>query len=171
MFWPSENVFEMATISKNEKWGNEHYKIAVHGTLSGDRLNPHVHIYLTNDNRPYNKFNFEISLIDLLCHDEINLIYQRDVSKHKLITNRNKCTWEGYRLIYNKFSDWIFEPTKTPGDFINNLDAIIYWYNVESEGKDDNYILKYISEHGMKVLDKYKKYFSVVDQETYKDCF
>ena len=72
--WPSEKIYEMATISKNEMWGNEHYKIAVHGPESNDRSNPHIHIYLANDHLPYNKFNFEISLTDILCNDEINLI-------------------------------------------------------------------------------------------------
>lgn len=66
-FTPSETIFEMATISKAERWGNNMYRIAVHGTVSGDRETPHVHIYLTNDNKPYNNFNFEISIIDILC--------------------------------------------------------------------------------------------------------
>ena len=57
----------MATISKAERWGNNTYRIAVHGIVSGERETPHVHIYLTNDNKPYNNFNFEISIIDILC--------------------------------------------------------------------------------------------------------
>lgn len=98
-FAPSETIFEMTTISKAERWGNNTYRIAVHGTASGDREIPHVHIYLTNDNKPYNNFNFEISIIDILCKDEINLIYQRDRSKNKLIKNRSKCFWEGYKVM------------------------------------------------------------------------
>ena len=42
----SESVYEMVTISKNERWGNNQYRIATHGTATGDRENPHVHIYL-----------------------------------------------------------------------------------------------------------------------------
>ena len=62
----SESIYEMATISKNEKWGNNQYRIATHGTAAGDRENPHIHIYLSSDDKPYNKFNFEISLTDEL---------------------------------------------------------------------------------------------------------
>ena len=83
MFTPSETIFEMATISKTERWGNNIYRIAVHGTASGDRETPHIHIYLANDTKPYNKFNFEISIIDILCKDEINLIYQRSQKEHR----------------------------------------------------------------------------------------
>ena len=72
-------IFEMATISRDVKLGKNRYKIAVHGTLSGDRKNPHIHIYLSTDNRLYNKFNFEISIVDILCYDEINLISTRYV--------------------------------------------------------------------------------------------
>lgn len=39
-FTPSETIFEMATISKAERWGNNTYRIAVHGTASGDRETP-----------------------------------------------------------------------------------------------------------------------------------
>ena len=45
----SESIYEMATISKNEKWGNNQYRIATHGTAAGDRENPHIHIYPYND--------------------------------------------------------------------------------------------------------------------------
>ena len=67
MFTPSETIFEMVTISKAERWGNNIYRIAVHGTASGDRETPHIHIYLAHDTKPYNNFNFEISItLDLL---------------------------------------------------------------------------------------------------------
>lgn len=168
---PSERIFEMATISKNEKWGNYHYRIAVHGEATKDRENPHIHIYLSNDVKPYNLFNFEISLTDILSYDEINLIYQRDKSVGKIITNRNKCSWKNYSKIKEGFENWLFDNNvKIPGDFIDNLDAIIWWYNEESTG-NDNYILKYIKNHGMKVLNKYKKYFSKEDIDKYEDCF
>lgn len=158
-FTPSETIFEMATISKSERWGNNIYRIAVHGTASGDRETPHIHIYLANDTKPYNNFNFEISIIDILCKDEINLIYQRDRSKNKLIKNRAKCSWEGYKTIKDNFEDWLFSDCKYPGDFIDNLDAIIWMYNNESDSIDENPIKSYIESRGLKILDKFKKYF------------
>lgn len=173
IWMPSNHyLIEMATIAKDKKWGNEHYRIAVHGVDSGDRANPHIHIYYENDTKPYNKFNFEISLIDILCYDEINLIYQRDKSRGKLISNKNKCSWEGYRKLYNEFEDWLYSNNvDLRGDYIDNLDALIWNYNQESEGHEKNHILKYILDHGQKVLDKYKKYFSEEDQNQYKKCF
>lgn len=77
--WKDEPIVEMATIGYGLKFGKDRFKVAIHGQSSGDRENPHIHIYLENDKMPYNKFNFEISLVDILCYDEINLIYQRDV--------------------------------------------------------------------------------------------
>lgn len=169
IIWPSEKIFEMATISKQERWGNDLYRIATHGTAAGDRENPHIHIYLTRDVKPYNKFNFEISLTDILCHDEINLIFQRDVKTGIKHTNRAKCSWKGYSSIRDGFEQWLFRKSTTPGDFIDNLDAIIYWYDEESD--KDCALLTYMKERGMKVLDKYKKYFSRELQDKFKECF
>ena len=166
----SESVYEMPTISKNERWGNNQYRIATHGTATGDRENPHIHIYLFNDDKPYNKFNFEISLTDILCYDEINLIYQRDISKNKKVTNRNKCSWEGYRKIKEGFEEWLYKPSKTPGDFDDNLAALIYWYNEESN-IIGNALLQYMKERGLIMLDKFNKYFSEEDKSMYKECF
>lgn len=157
--WPSEKIFEMATISKSERWGKDNYKIAIHGTAKGDRESPHIHIYLSKDDLPYNQFNFEISLTDILCYDEINLIYQRDKKANRLITNRNKCSWEGYRRIKDGFEDWLFEKSKFPGNFKDNLDTIIWCYNNESSNQSENPLKDYLDERGLKVLDKYKHYF------------
>lgn len=158
-FTPSENIFEMATISKAERWGNDNYKIAIHGTAKGDRETPHVHIYMSSDRIPYNQFNFEISLVDILCYDEINLIYQRDRKTNKLITNRSKCSWNGYKRIKEGFEDWLFDKCKLPGEFKDNLDAIIWSYNNESNLLTDNPLKDYLDSRGFVVLDKYKHYF------------
>lgn len=93
-----EVLTEMATFGV-EKWGRKTYKIAVHGASSKDRPIPHIHIYLNNDINPYTKFNFEISLIDILCKDEINLIFQTDKKKNIDNRNRKQCTWTGYSEI------------------------------------------------------------------------
>lgn len=104
---------------------------------------------------PFNKFNFEISLVDIMCYDEINLIYQRDVKNGIKRTNRNKCSWNGYFKLKEDFEDWLFSKSSKRGDFKDNLDAIIYFYNEENHNKT---LWDYIEEHGLKVLDKYKHY-------------
>ena len=157
--WPSEEyILEMATIAKQANLWKSKYKIACHGTNASDRPNPHIHIYLSNDRRPYNKFNFEVSICDILCKDEINLIKMRDEKNGIKKNNRDKCSWDGYQKLKNDFEDWLFNrKVEIPGNFIDNLDACIYWYNQECDGSD-NPIKDYIEEHGWKVLPKYKKY-------------
>ena len=169
---PSEKVYEMTTISRNEKFGKDNYRVAIHGPASADRENPHIHIYLANDIIPYNKFNFEISLTDILCENEINLIYQRDIKNHIMWSNKSKCSWNGYKNLLYDFEDWLFnENVKKPGDFIDNLHALIFFYNDESPYTEQNSLLKYIKDHGLKILNKYEKYFSEEDKEKYKECF
>lgn len=164
-------VIEMASIGY-PILDKEERLIAVHGINSGERIRPHIHIYLGYDRRPFNKFNFEIALDELLCYDELNLIRMKDQSKHIDKKNRNICSWKNYTKLKHDFDDWLFSKCSLRGDFKDNLDAIIYWYNEESmTSHEQNPLLKYIQDHGSKILDKYKKYFSTEDQETYKDCF
>ena len=165
-------VVEMASIGYPVLNKTNHY-IVVHGTNAGDRQRPHVHIYLSDDKRPFSKFNFEIALDEILCYDEINLIRMKDQSKHIDRRNRNICSWNGYHKLYDDFVDWLFSnDVDVRGDFIDNLDAIIYFYNFESGGlKNSNPLLDYIHDHGMKVLDKYKKYFSEKDIKNMMNVF
>lgn len=148
-------IVEMVIIGYDLKFGKDRFKVAIHGTSSGDRENHHIHIYLENDKIPFNKFNFEISLVDILCYDEINLIYQRDVRNGIKRTNRVKCSCDGYFKLKEDFEDWLFSKSSKRGDFKDNLDAIIYFYNEENHNKT---LFDYIEEHGLKVLDKYKNY-------------
>ena len=148
-------IVEMATIGYDLKFGKDKFKVVIHGQSYGDSENPHIHIYLDNDKIPYNKFNFEISLVDILRYDEINLIYQRDIRNGIKRTNRNKCSWDGYFKLKEDFENWLFSKSSKRGDFKDNLDAIIYFYNEENHNKT---LWDYIEEHGLKVLDKYKHY-------------
>ena len=165
-------VIEMASIGYPILNKTNHY-IALHGTNAGDRERPHIHIYLQNDKRPFNKFNFEIALDEILCYDEINLIRMKDEKRHIDFKNRNKCSWNSYGKLKNDFEEWLYsDEVELRGDYIDNLDAIIYFYNQESGGvKDKNPLLEYIKVHGMKIIDKYKKYFSEDDLIKYKECF
>lgn len=142
----SITIIEMATIDKTVKVYKDTYRIALHCPVVGDRPYPHFHIYLANDIFPYNRFNIEISLIDLLCYDELN------------IKNRNRCSWSGYKKLHDRIEDWLEEPcTGLPGNFQNNLEALIWSY--DNESNDGNSLLEYINDHGKKVLPKYEKYF------------
>ena len=164
-------VIEMASIGYPILNKTNHY-IALHGKNAGDRERPHIHIYLENDKRPFNKFNFEIALDEILCYDEINLIRMKDISKNIDYTHRQKCSWDGYTKLYNDFEDWLFSSNvEIRGDYIDNLDAIIYFYNQESGGtKNKNPLLEYIQSKGLTILNKYKHYFSKEDILKYK-CF
>ena len=153
--WKDEPLVEITTIGYDLESGKDRFRVAIHGPSSGDREHPHVHIYLENDKIPFNLFNFEISLVDILCRDEINLIHQRDVRKGIKRTNRNKCSWDGYKKLKEDFEDWLFSKSSKRGNFKDNLDAIIYFYNEENHDKT---LWDYIEEHGLKLLDKYKLY-------------
>ena len=165
-------VIEMASIGYPVLNKTNHL-IALHGTNAGDRQRPHVHIYLTGDKRPFSKFNFEIALDEILCYDEINLLRMRDKSKRIDFKNRNKCSWDGYMILKDDFEDWLFsKDVEIRGDFIDNLDAIIYWYNQESDSTNNsNPLLEYIKNKGMKIQDKFRKYFSEEDINKYDVCF
>ena len=50
--------------------------------------------------------------------------------------------------------------------------AIIYFYNQESGGtKNSNPLLEYIKNKGMKIQNKFRKYFSKDDINKYIVCF
>jgi hypothetical protein len=165
--WGNEDfIVEMATIGR-PTLGKKKYHIAIHGVLAGDRPNPHIHIYLNDDTRPYNRFNFEVSLVDILCKDEINIIKMRDESKGINKNNRSKCSWNGYQKLKDDFEDWLFSKCSIPGQFENNLDACVYWYNEEGDPKSNNPIRDYIEKHGLKILDKYKKYVENNNNDIY----
>lgn len=157
---PDIPVMEMSTIDKKASLGKSYYRIALHGPAVGDRSYPHIHIYDSKDVFPYKKFNFEVSLVDLLCYDELNLVCMQDKSTGINIKNKTKCSWNGYHKLRDDFEDWLVSPyTGMRGDFKDNLDAIIWTYNNESPDNGKNPLLEYIENQGKTVLDKYKSYF------------
>lgn len=79
---PSYPIWEMGTVSRIVKWGKSRYKMFIHGPSSKDKEYPHIHIYAATDYYPYNLFNFEVSLIDIVCKDEINFVCQQDKDAH-----------------------------------------------------------------------------------------
>jgi len=160
----SQVLLEMATCGV-EHWGKNQYKIAVHGAATKDRPIPHIHIYMDKDVYPYTKFNFEISFIDLICKNEINLIHQIDRAKNLKKTNRTSCSWTGYGDILTGFRKFLFEPYKNSGfeNFSDNLEHIIYEWNKETDylktENGGNPLKDYLDEHGLTIHANYVKYF------------
>lgn len=167
-----EQIEEMATIARGISLDkNRLYKIAIHGPSSKDREYPHIHIYDAKDTS-LKQFNFEISIVDILCSDELVLITQVDKSRRLHKMNRNSCSWEGYRKLKVAFEDWLYSSEVTfPGEFKDNLDAILWSYVNESPCNTMNSLLDYISSRGKKILPKFKEYFNPVEIAYYKDCF
>ena len=97
----------------------------------------------------------------------------RDKSKNVDLKNRSKCSWNGYFKLRDDFEDWLFsDNVEIRGDFKDNLDAIIYFYNQESGGmKKSNPLLEYIKSKGMKIQNKFRSYFSEEDINKYIVCF
>ena len=156
-------ITEMATIGRDVKFDKNLYDVAIHGASTADRPYPHIHIYLAND-RNRQKFNFEISLIDILAYDEINLIAQIDKAAGINRKNRRICSWTGYRRLKDNFEDWLSQkPKELPGEWKDNLHAICWACDHESyryEGKDGSYIKNYMNDRGLSIIDKYKDYIS-----------
>ena len=157
-------LLEMATFG-NIKANNNSYRIAIHGPATNDRPMPHIHIYLSQDKFPYPLFNFEISLVDLVCKDEIVLVAQIDRAKNIRRTNKDDCSWIGYRELYNSFKDFLSQPPMKKiykGRALNNLQvAIMEWDNENNDNVDDNESLmkKFIESKGYTILPKYLPYF------------
>jgi len=148
---------EMATFGK-PRWGEIDYKVAIHSPIIKEREIPHIHIYQLND--PYhNMFDFEISLIDILCKDEINLIYQLDRSKNIMRTHRDECSWKGYSNIYKGLVEFLStnQNIKQYNYCENGLKASIEAYNAESNSRD-NALKEYLVENDLTILPKYEKY-------------
>lgn len=157
-------LLEMATFGRIND-GKELYKIAIHGPASKDRPMPHIHIYLNKDVFPYPLFNFEVSLVDLVCKDEINLVAQLDKENNIKRTNRSECSWQGYRELYKRFQEFLRQkPMKKGYKNVaqNNLQvAIMEWDTENNDNMEDNESLmkKFIESRGFKILPKYLPYF------------
>lgn len=152
-------VQEMAFACKKVKWGKHFYRVSIHGADTKDRPYPHIHVYDADDPKPGMSFNFEISLIDILCKDEVNLIKQEDYRRSKKIVkkNRNNCSWKGYQDIKDGFEEWLFDKCDRPGEFKDNLDFLIWSYNDETLSIK-NALQSYLKEHDLNVLNKFEWY-------------
>lgn len=73
------------------------------------------------------------------------------------VSNKSKCSREGYSDILGNFEDWLTDKSDRPGEFKDNLDFLIWSYNDETL-PGTNALQKYIEEQGLKVLPKYQWY-------------
>lgn len=153
------SVLIISTIVKAIKWGDRLYRVAIHGPAAKDKPYPHIHIYDSKDIFPYKNFNFEISLVDILCDDEINLVCQQDRENHIDRRKRDLCDWTGYYKLRDSFEDWLYDTPSKPGEYIDNLHVIIHDYNEESPYGSENPLFDYIHNQGKVVMEKHMRYF------------
>ncbi|MBR4197497.1 MAG: hypothetical protein IKQ94_01845 [Bacteroidales bacterium] len=178
-------LMEMATIRKDNLWGGDHFRVAVHGPLKNelntpkDRCEPHIHIYLTLDVQPYTMFDFEVSLVDIFAKGEYNLLSQVDrFTKDKFVDKRqdNDCSWKGYRHILKGLKQLL--KANAPGvkndvECLDNLQYCIESYNEESNIMTPNPFLDYIAEHNKELLQlstfqsNLKRYYPATYDEWY----
>ena len=160
-------LLEMATIGIIEANSNS-YRIAIHGPATNDSPMPHIHIYLSQDKFPYSLFDFEISVVDLVCRDEIVLVAQIDLANNIRRTHQNDCSWSGYNDLYKSINDFLSNPPMKKvykGRALNNLQvAIMEWDNENNENMEDNESLmkRIIEDMGYTILPNYLPYFEYI---------
>ena len=159
------HLFEMVTIGM-QQWGDRMYKIQLHGLSAKGDETPHIHIYLKDDAFK-TRFNFEISLIDILSKDKINLMSQLDSERHIQRTSRKKCSWDGYDYILEGLKTYLFGAVQLPSYrslCADNLDVAIYAWNTETDvlkmQNGGNPLKEWLDSHGVEVLPKYQLYFA-----------
>jgi len=162
-----EYLCEMATVG-TPTIDNEQFKIVIRGSANNDRETPHVHIYLRSDVPAGRTFNFEVSLIDILTKNQINLVKQLDFrSRNNRIDKRNRteCSWDNYTSLLQGFDDFLKSAPvgKYKRSYPNartNLELMTHIWNAESNDDTvDNPLGKYIQERKLEVLPEYRKYF------------
>lgn len=141
-FMSIENMLEMVTIGV-EKWGDATYKIAV---LS-DESTPLIHVYRNGEE----EFDLGVSLIDILCKDEINIVC--------LFGNETD-----YDDIITGLRNFLFRPCVNKL-FADNLERVIYDWNretdfVKAEREGKNVLAQYLTQNNFTPLPKYKKYIT-----------
>lgn len=151
-----------ATIGK-PRWNEVDYRIAVHGSVPQVEDSPCIHIYLLAD-ISHDKFDFAVSLVDILCKDEVNLISQTDVAKNVIRTNEYECSWEGYESIYEGLKTFLSDRSfiRPYASCENGLHASITAYNAESNSRS-NALKDYLDKQGLIVLPQYAKYLNEED--------
>lgn len=158
---------EMVTFGV-EHWGDDIYRIAVHGANMTKTKTPHIHIFLMSDDS-HSVFNFAVSLVDILMKDEINLIVQYDKRRDVKNIHRNTCSWDGYAEILEGFEKFLFAKPNASKymDFGDNLERAIYEWNRETDFQKTemggNPLKEYLDTKGVKILAKYQKYFEGED--------
>lgn len=162
-----DRIFDMTHIG-SQRFKDCEYEMVIRGPSNRDRKTPHIHIYKKDDaSSNYKNFNIEVSLVRILCFDDFSPIYMHDESKNLTITNKKDCSWTGYPEIYEGFINFLFSEPSDPmySDCSDNLEAMIKAWNREysipltNAPKGVNFLLDYLTDRNLTVLDKYQKYF------------
>ena len=116
------------------------YRIAIRSMAADERSIPHFHVYSAE--LPLGAdFEFEISLLDLLEKDELNLIYQKDLRNVKnqiLESDPSKCSWNGYETMRDELRDFLAQKSEDdicyPG--MTHLEMMIRRWDCENNDSD-----------------------------------
>ena len=76
-------------------------------SLKNENLNVNL-LYIIKGELQYflSDFNCDVHIgLNNMCYDEINIIAQVDKDRKIKRMNRNKCSWEGYRKLYEGFEN------------------------------------------------------------------
>ena len=114
---------------------------------------------------PYSEFDFEISLIDLICEDEIRLTYQLDKQKKLERTIKDECSWQGYEYILNGVRSFLSQPNNNSryNDFADNLERVIFEWNKGTDfiktSNGGNPLKEYLQSNNLTPHSKYERCF------------
>lgn len=123
---------------------------------------PHFHLTLAD--RGDQDFKFEISLIDILAKDEVNLVAMRDSRdpEHEIVHQlKDECSWEGYEDLRGGIRAYLAEDETDPMRFIRkgdtHLHSIVRAWDWENHCDHIlGYVLDdYLRQNDIRVLPKY----------------
>ena len=142
-----------ATLSWLQPEGWTHpLRLYVHIRYAGDLPFPHLHILYDNPRR----FDFVVSLTDIVSTGRIQLYQQIDADRHLRIKNPKKTSWRQYESVREALAKFLFEPAPKPiRGYKSGLECALGVYNWEAYQTSDNPFLDYCQAHGIAILPQY----------------
>lgn len=133
-----------------EGWAHP-LRLFVHPHLAGDLPFPHLHILYDNPRR----FDFVVSLTDIVSTGRIQLYQQIDADRHLRIKNPKKTSWRQYESVREALAKFLFESKPVRREYKSGLECALGIYNWEANQTSDNPFLDYCQEHGIAILPQY----------------
>jgi len=134
----------------------------IRGPEYDDGREPHFHI--TFANHEGDDFRFEISLIDILAKDELNLVAMRDSRDPEgeiVHLIKDECSWKGYEDLREGVRAYLAEEETDSMRFLRKGDTHLHsivrawdWEN-HDEGICGYVLDDYLRQNGISVLPKY----------------